>query len=112
MMIPCPNIDLSHFDARKLEMLRHLPHHVSHFVSEIDAEEVSRVAREVTYTVVGFGVLAFQRAQVQRRAVVDAFQETGPTYLASVAHQAAVTLEELRTLVDTVRNPGQSSSSH
>lgn len=106
----CPAIDLSTCDLRRLDTVRDLAGRVADAVGEVDIEEASRIAREATYTLVGFGVLAFQRAQVQRRALVDALQEHGPTYVATVSHQAAAVMDEVRTLVDVVRQPQRASS--
>jgi hypothetical protein len=107
---PCPTIDLSNVDLRRFDTVRDLAGRVADAVSDVDVDEATRIAREATYTLVGFGVLAFQRAQVQRRAIVDSLQEHGPTYVATVSHQAAAVLDELRTLVDVVRQPQRASS--
>jgi hypothetical protein len=109
MTFSCPSIDLSEFDVRRLGVLREIPDRVKDAIADVDVDDVAHIAREVGYTVVGFGVLAFQRAQVQRRAVIDAVQENGPTYFATVSQQASVALDEIRTLIDTVRNPGRTS---
>lgn len=106
----CPAIDLSTLDLRRLDTVRTLAGRVADVVSDVDHEEASRIAREATYTLVGFGVLAFQRAQVQRRAIVDSLQEHGPTYMATVSHQAAAVVDELRMLVNVVRQPQRASS--
>jgi len=110
MKFSCPSIDLSNVDFRRLEVLRDVRHRVADIAADVDAQEAARIAREVVYTAVGFGVLAFQRAQVQRREVIESLQENGPTYFATVSHQAATALEELRTLVEVMRNPGRTST--
>lgn len=102
-------LDLSDFDVRRLAELRDVPSRIADAIGEVDRDEVMRVARDFGYTAVGFGVLAFQRAQVKRREVMDALNEDAPTYIAKVSDQATAVLGELRTLVDVVRNPGRSS---
>lgn len=55
--LPLPAFDLSHFDATAL--------------ARID-EKVVAVARDAAYVSIGFGVLAFQQAQVRRREIEKA----------------------------------------
>ncbi len=118
MTFSCPALDLSHVDLRRLDSLRDLPRMAAQAAADIDIDidididEAKRVAREATYTAVGFGVLAFQRAQVQRRAIRESLQEHGPMYFATVSQQAATALDELRTLVNIVRHPGRASTTH
>lgn len=102
-------LDLSDFDLRRLALLRDIPSRITDAIGEVDRDDAVRVARDFGYTAVGFGVLAFQRAQVKRREMMDALQEDAPTYIARVTDQANVALGELRTLVDIVRNQGRSS---
>ena len=102
-------LDLSDFDLRRLGAVREIPSRIAETIGEVDRDDAVRAAREFGYTAIGFGVLAFQRAQVKRREVMDALQEDAPAYIARVTDQATATLGELRTLVDIVRNPGRSS---
>jgi hypothetical protein len=101
--------DLSGFDVRRLAALRDVPVRIKEKLDEVDREDAVRVAREFGYTAVGFGVLAFQRAQVRRRELIDALQGDLPSYLARVTDQATATIEEVRTLVDVIRTPGRST---
>jgi hypothetical protein len=101
----CPSLDLSDLDLRRLDVLGR---RIAERAARFEPEEAMRVAREAAYTIVGFGVLAFQRAQVQRRAIVDSLQTNAPTYLADVSQQASTTLDEVRTLVNMVLHPNDS----
>lgn len=105
MQRTCPSLDLSDLDLRRLDVLGR---RIVERAARIEPEEAMRVAREAAYTIVGFGILAFQRAQVQRRALADSLQTNAPTYLADVSQQASTTLDEVRTLINTVLHPNAS----
>ncbi|MEO5725158.1 MAG: hypothetical protein ABIQ39_03640, partial [Ilumatobacteraceae bacterium] len=50
-----PGLDVSKLDPRKLDL------------SAVDADKLATAMRDAAYTVVGFGVLAAQKANVRRR---------------------------------------------
>ena len=57
------NIDFSKLDPRNIDM------------PEFDVAKLVEAARDAAYTIVGFGVLAIQRAQVQRRELAESISE-------------------------------------
>ena len=57
------NIDFSRLDPRNVER------------ADFDVTKLVEAARDAAYTLVGFGVLAIQRAQVQRREFADSIGE-------------------------------------
>ncbi|MFT3853023.1 MAG: hypothetical protein QM733_09825 [Ilumatobacteraceae bacterium] len=57
------NIDFSKLDPRNVER------------PDFDLAKMVEAARDAAYTVVGFGVLAIQRAQVQRRELAESISE-------------------------------------
>ena len=67
--LPIPAFDLSHFDATALANLD---------------EKLVAVARDAAYVSIGFGVLAFQQAQVRRREL----EKTVGSLLRTVTGQA------------------------
>lgn len=43
-------------------------------MAELTVDELAKAAKDVAYVAIGFSVLAFQRAQVQRREFTEQFQ--------------------------------------
>jgi len=66
-----PSIDLSSLDLNRLRSIQwpniELP--------GIDAETLTNALRDAAYITIGFGVLAFQQAQVRRRELVTGLSE-------------------------------------
>ncbi len=57
--LPTPSFDLTHLDLTNLDL----------GALEGVGDRVGKVARDVTYVAIGFGVLGFQKAQVRRREI-------------------------------------------
>lgn len=43
-------------------------------MAELSVDEFTKAAKDIAYVTIGFGVLAFQKAQVQRREFTEQFQ--------------------------------------
>lgn len=59
-MTSFPSIDLTRFDLRSLN---------------VDTDKLVGAIRDAAYVTIGFGVLAFQQAQVRRRQIVTSLSE-------------------------------------
>lgn len=77
------------------------------------AEDLSRLAREAAYTVLGLGVLAFQRAQVHRRQLhrrlATPRPEVGPALRRARASVRSVTDPVLDEVEKLLPEPGRSA---
>jgi hypothetical protein len=60
-----PAFDLSSFDLRKLDLSS-----LNIDIPGVDRDKVVNALRDAAYVTIGFGVLAFQQAQVRRRELV------------------------------------------
>ena len=89
-----PSIDLTKIDAQAL--LSRIPH--------IPTDRAVEMAKDVAYTTVGFGVLAFQKTQVRRQEVMAEVQAKLPGVVEEAATQASAAITNLRRLV-TNRKP-------
>ena len=62
---------------------------------EISVEDVSKIVKDAAYVAIGFGVLAVQKAQVQRREITEQLQ-------AQVIDQARTQLTEARENLEKI----------
>jgi hypothetical protein len=63
-----PNIDLTKFDLSKFDFAKFDLPKID--LPDFDADRVANLARDAAYITVGFGVLAFQKAQVRRQELI------------------------------------------
>lgn len=84
-----PSIDLTKFDAQKV--LGQLP--------RIPADRAKEIAKDVAYTTVGFGVLAFQKTQVRRQEVIAEVRAKLPVVAEQAVTQASSAITNLQRLV-------------
>jgi hypothetical protein len=84
-----PSLDLTQIDAQKV--LNQLP--------RIPTDRAIELAKDVAYTTVGFGVLAFQKTQVRRQEVITEIRAKLPAVAEEAVTQASSAITNLRRLV-------------
>ena len=84
-----PSLDLTKIDAQAV--LSRLP--------RIPTDRAKEVAKDVAYTTVGFGVLAFQKTQVRRQEVIAEVRAKLPVVAEEAVAQATSAITNLRRLV-------------
>jgi hypothetical protein len=110
-----PSIDFSNFDLSKIDLskidLSKLD--LSKIdVPGVDGEKLAAALRDATYVTIGFGVLAFQQAQVRRRELVTSLSERFGTTSSQMDELLASFEARLDTAVEKLgaRLPEQAGS--
>ena len=79
---------------------------------KIDFECLQNKAKELGYTSVGIGILAFQKAQVRRRELADEIDKEFPHAKAFVVKQVETTISNVAMVLTSLinsRNDAQAS---
>jgi uncharacterized protein YegL len=71
---------------------------------QIPTDKVVQTAKDLAYTTVGFGVLAFQKSQVRRRELTDMIQAQVPRVTEQAIAQAESAVSQVMTLVNARRS--------
>jgi hypothetical protein len=91
-----PRIDLTHVDLHKV-------------AERLNRERAVQVAKDVVYTSVGFGILAFQKAQVRRQEFVTEVRERAPRVLDEAVEQAEALVSRVARFIDERRGTGDAA---
>ena len=70
---------------------------------QIPADKVVQTAKDVAYTTIGFGVLAFQKSQVRRRELTEMVQAQVPRITEQAISQAESAVSHVMTIVNSRR---------
>jgi hypothetical protein len=70
---------------------------------QIPADKIVQTAKDLAYTTIGFGVLAFQKTQVRRRELTDMIQAQVPRVTEQAIAQAESAVSHVMTLVQARR---------
>ena len=90
-------IDLTKFQVPQVNLPSfHLP--------QIPTDKVVQTAKDLAYTTVGFGVLAFQKSQVRRRELTDMIQAQAPRVTEQAIAQAESAVSQVMTLINARRS--------
>lgn len=91
-----PRIDLTHLDLHAV-------------VERLNRERAVQVAKDVVYTSVGFGILAFQKAQVRRQEIVAEVRERAPRLVDEAVEQAETVVTRVAEFVKERRRSGDAA---
>ena len=69
-----------------------------------EVDRLKQIAKEVAYTSVGIGILAFQKTQVRRRELIEEIHQEFPHATAFVAKQAETTISKVATVLTSLIN--------
>lgn len=85
-----PRIDLTHVDLHKV-------------AERINRDRAVQVAKDVVYTSVGFGILAFQKAQVRRQEIIAEVRERAPRIVDEAVEHAEGVVTRVARFVNARR---------
>jgi hypothetical protein len=79
-------------------------------LQQLTDDELKERAKDALYTVVGFGVLAFQRAQVLRREAAEKIGQDAPRCASDLSEFAKSIVSQVRDFVPSSARTGTTES--
>ena len=76
---------------------------------DIDLDCLKMKAKDLAYTSVGIGILAFQKAQVRRRELAEEIDKEFPHAKAFVVKQVETTISNVAMVLTSLINSGNDS---
>jgi len=73
-------------------------------MAENPINDVTKTLKDAAYVIVGFGVIAFQKAQVRRRELEKQFAEQTETFRSQVTKAAAEAEERFEPVAQTIES--------
>lgn len=72
--------------------------------ANFEIDRLKQMAKDVAYTSVGIGILAFQKTQVRRRELIEEIQHEFPHATAFVAKQVETTVSNVAMILTSLIN--------